>query len=80
MSRRKDRARLEAMQRLNPDYKGFRGHEQEPTRKAPLETVVCTVCQRRRSIPIGTALQEGDQYVCLNCREEGHGLPANGEE
>ena len=72
MSRSKDQERFAAMRRLNPDYRGFRGHDQEPTRpgKAPLEAVVCTVCGRKRNIPLGIALEQGESYVCAACREQ----------
>ncbi len=79
MSRRKDRARLEAMKRLDPDYKGFRGHFQEPTRKAPLEAVVCSLCHRKRNIPRGIALEEGEHYVCMSCRDEDLGCQGHGK-
>jgi hypothetical protein len=60
------------MKGLNPDYQGFRGYEQEPTRtgNTPLETVTCSICGRRRNIAVGIALEQGDSYVCLSCREE----------
>ncbi|MBI2871872.1 MAG: hypothetical protein HYY00_01610 [Chloroflexi bacterium] len=73
MSRRKDLERVKAMQRLDPDYKGFRGHQEEPTRKAPLEAVVCVVCQHKRNVPRGIALEQGDHYVCMSCREKSEG-------
>ena len=72
MSRRKDRERFEAMKRLDPDYTGFRGHGAEPARKgrAPLESVVCSVCGRKRNVPRGIALEQGDGYVCASCSQE----------
>ena len=73
MSRRKDRERHEAMKRLDPDYKGFRGHIREPDRRgnAPLEPVTCSVCGRKRNVPRGIALEQGEAYVCTTCAEEG---------
>ena len=70
MSRRKDLERYEAMKRLNPDYTGFRGHDNEPTRpgNTPLEAVVCTVCSRKRNVPRGVALEQGDNYICSRCQ------------
>jgi len=61
------------MRRLDPDYKGFRGPGVEPDRrrKAPLEAVVCTVCGRKRNVPRGIALEQGEHYVCSRCIEEG---------
>ena len=73
MSRRKDRERFEAMKGLDPDYKGFRGFASEPDRpgKTPLEAVTCSVCGRKRNVPRGVAVEQGDRYVCATCREEG---------
>lgn len=73
MSRKKDRQRYEAMKRLNPDYKGFRGHLLEPDRpgQTPLAALTCTVCGRKRNIPLGVAVAQGDQFVCQTCTDEG---------
>ena len=75
MSRRKDRARFESMKRLDPDYKGFRGRAREPNRpgRAPLVAVTCSVCGRKRNVPRGIALEQGGNYVCSRCIEEGKG-------
>jgi hypothetical protein len=71
LSRSKDRERFLAMQRLNPEYQGFRGHGQEPTRQGntPLQTMTCSVCGRRRNVAMGIALEQGDDYICLSCQE-----------
>ena len=73
MSRRKDRERFEAMKRLDPDYNGFRGFGNEPDRpgRTPLEAVTCSVCGRKRNVPRGIAVEQGDRYVCARCVEEG---------
>lgn len=73
MSRKRDRERLEAMRRLDPDYAGFRGYNSEPSRsgKTPLEAVTCSVCGRKRNVPRGVALEQGENYVCTRCVEEG---------
>lgn len=73
MSRKKDRERYEAMRRINPDYKGFRGRGSEPNRSkaTPLEAVVCTVCGRKRNVPVGIAMEQRDSYVCTRCTDEG---------
>ena len=75
MSRRKDRQRYESMKHLNPDYKGFRGYSMEPDQpgQTPLETLTCTVCGRKRNIPLGVAVEQGEQYVCQSCQEDGKG-------
>ncbi len=72
MSRRRDRERVEAMQGLDPDYKGFRGHGSEPSRSgnAPLEAVTCSVCGRKRNVPRGVAIARGDAYVCSRCADQ----------
>ena len=70
MSSRKNQARFQAMKRLDPDYKGFRGHQQEPARRAPLESVACSSCGRKRNIPLGIALEQEAHYVCIRCREQ----------
>ncbi len=71
MSRRKDRERFLAQKKLNPDYPGFRSYSQEPDRgNVPLQTVVCSRCGHNRNIPVGTALDAGEQYICLSCQEE----------
>ena len=71
MSRKKDRERVEAMRRLDPDYRGFRGHRSEPNKSkaAPLERATCSVCGRTRNVPRGIALEQGDTFVCATCRE-----------
>lgn len=75
MTRSKDRLRYGAMKRLNPDYSGFRGYAQEPDRpgQTPLEAVTCTVCRRRRNVPVGVAAEQGDAFVCQSCQDEGKG-------
>ena len=81
MSRRKNRERFEAMKRLDPDYKGFRGLASEPDRpgKTPLEAAICTVCGRKRNVLRGIAVEERETYVCATCREEGR-VPGGGVE
>ncbi|MBI4336646.1 MAG: hypothetical protein HY683_02300 [Chloroflexi bacterium] len=71
MSRKRDRERLEAQKQRDPDYRGFRGTEREPERTGgvPLVPVVCTVCGRKRNVPLGVAQRERDHYVCMACRE-----------
>jgi hypothetical protein len=73
VSRKKDRQRIEAMRRLDPDYRGFRGRENEPTRpgKTPLTSLVCSVCGRKRNVPVGVAAEQGERFICSTCQEEG---------
>ncbi len=75
MSRSKDQQRYDAMKRLNPDYKGFRGFQLEPDRpgQTPLEALTCAVCGRKRNVPLGVAVEQAERYVCQRCQEEGKG-------
>lgn len=72
MSRKRDQQRLAAMRSLDPNYVGFRGYAKEPTRPGNVRLVAmtCTVCQRKRNVPEGMALQAGDTFVCSSCQEE----------
>ena len=81
MSRRKNVERVQTQRRLNPDYKGFRGYGEEPTpANTPLETVDCTVCGRKRNVPVGIAEEQRDSYVCQTCREDAEADAAAVEE
>ena len=72
MSRRKDRERVLAQKRMNPNYVGFRGYDREPARtgSTPMTSLVCSVCGRKRNVPVGVAQEQGDQFVCSSCAEE----------
>ena len=72
MSRRKDRERVLAQKRLNPNYVGFRGYDREPARTGdtPMTSLVCSVCGRKRNVPVGVAQEQGDSFVCSSCAEE----------
>ena len=61
-----------AMKRLNPDYAGFRGYDQEPgpAGEMPMAMAVCSVCGRRRNVPVGVAQEQGEAFVCLSCQRE----------
>ena len=71
MSRRKDRERLEEMRRIDPDYKGFRGQENEPLTgpRGQLEAVTCTVCGHKRNVPAGIAPEQRETFVCASCQD-----------
>jgi hypothetical protein len=70
LSRRKDRERYLRLKQANPDYSGYRGPDTPVVRPpAPLETVVCSVCQRRRNVPVDTIPDDVSSFVCLTCRE-----------
>ena len=72
MSRRKDRDRFLAQRRQNPDYRGFRGYANDPSRSGdmPLVAVNCSVCGKKRNVPVGIAEEQGENYVCMTCQEE----------
>ena len=71
MSRRKDQERFTRLKEQNPDYVGFRGPNTTPARPAvALETVDCSVCQRKRNVPSDTIPADRSSFVCLSCQEE----------
>lgn len=72
MSRRKDKQRFLANRRQNPDYRGFRGYASDPSRtgNTPLAAVNCSVCGKKRNVPVGIAEEQGEGYVCMTCQEE----------
>ena len=78
MSRRKDRERVESLKSRHSDYIGFRGYDREPNRQgpAPMQSLTCSVCSRKRNVPADIAAAEGDKYVCLSCQE----IKRDGEE
>ena len=82
MSRRKDRERVLAQKRLNPNYAGFRGHDREPARTGatPMTSLVCSVCGRKRNVPVGVAQEQGDRFVCSSCAEEREAAATPGPE
>ena len=71
VSRRKDRERYLRLKQQNPAYSGFRGRGtgavQPP--QPVLETVVCSMCQRKRNVPASTLPDDRSSYVCLSCQE-----------
>jgi len=89
LSRRKDRERFLAMQAKNRDYTGFRGSSpEEASTTAPMDTVTCSQCGRKRNVAAGVAVEHQDDYICATCLEEAGdetaamegGDPATGEE
>ena len=73
MSRRKDRERFLDKKHRYPEYVGFRGHNSEPDRRGQgqMQSVTCSVCGRRRNVPLGVALESGGEYVCMACQQAG---------
>ena len=72
MSHRKDRERVLALRHQNPDYKGFRGYENDPSKtgNSPLVAVNCSVCGKKRNVAVGIAEEQGENYVCITCGSE----------
>ncbi len=72
MSHRKDRDRFLELRHQNPDYKGFRGYENAPSKtgNTPLVAVNCSVCGKKRNVAVGIAEEQGENYVCLTCEAE----------
>ena len=71
MSRRKDRERLLRLQEQNPEYIGFRGANTVVEKSQPvLESVVCSVCERKRNVPGDTIPEDRSSFVCINCQED----------
>ena len=69
---RKDRVRFQRLRDSNPDYVGYRGKE-TTTVQAPLpetETVVCSVCNRKRNVDSDSLPENVSTFVCLRCQED----------
>lgn len=70
MSRRKDMERFLRRKQQNQDYVGFRG---AVTAAAPepvaLESVVCSVCQRKRNVEVNILPEDRSTFVCMSCQE-----------
>ena len=71
MSRRKDAERFERLRAQNPDYVGFRGANTAPARPTlVMESVTCSVCNRKRNVDINTLPADRNEFVCLRCQED----------
>jgi len=69
---RKDRERFQRLRDSNPDYVGYRGKE-TATVQAPqpeTETVVCSVCNRKRNVDTDSLPEDVSAFVCLRCQED----------
>ena len=70
MSRRKDLERFQRLKAGNPDYTGFRGAETVTVKpQAALESVTCSVCQRKRNVAVDTLPVDRQTYVCQRCQD-----------
>ena len=59
------------MKRQDPDYTGYRGNEGMPPgpSRSPMQAVKCSVCGRKRNVPVDIAREAGDSYVCAACQQ-----------
>ena len=70
MSRRKDLERFLHLKQQNPGYRGFRGTDTATAKPPPaLESVVCSVCHRKRNVASDTLPAYRSSYVFLGCEE-----------
>jgi hypothetical protein len=71
VSRRKDREKVESLKARHADYVGFRGYDRQPDRQgpAPMQSLTCSVCNRKRNVPADIVVADGGKYVCLSCQE-----------
>ena len=69
---RKDRERFQRLRDSNPEYVGYRGKE-TATVQTPLsetETVVCSVCNRKRNVDSDSLPEDVSTFVCLRCQAD----------
>ena len=71
MSRRKDQERFLRLKTENPNYTGFRGANTVTVKtQAALESVTCSVCQRKRNVAVDTLPADRESYVCQRCQDD----------
>ena len=71
MSRRKDQERFLRLKAENPDYTGFRGGNTVTAKpQVALESVTCSVCQRKRNVAVDTLPADRQTYVCQRCQDD----------
>jgi hypothetical protein len=71
MSRRKDRERFLRLKDQNPDYRGFRGVGATTTPEpVELGSATCSVCRRKRNVPVDTIPEDSSTFVCMQCQEQ----------
>lgn len=77
MSRRKDLERFQRLKAQNPDYVGFRGVDTAPPKPPEvLESVACSVCNRRRNVAVSSLPEDRSVFVCLRCQDQEEAAPA----
>ncbi len=71
MSRRKDQERFARLKAQNSEYQGFRGPDTQTAKPADvLETVVCSICNRKRNVSVTSLPDDRANFVCRGCQEE----------
>ena len=71
MSRRKDQERFARLKAQNSAYHGFRGSDARTEKPVDvLETVVCSVCNRRRNVPATGLPNDRANFICRGCQDE----------
>ena len=71
MSRRKDQERFERLKARNSGYQGFRGPDTQTAKPADvLETVECSICNRKRNVSVNSLPDDRANFVCRGCQEE----------
>ncbi len=72
MSRRKDRERFLQLKQQNPGYLGFRGGDPAAvSAPAPeLVSVLCSVCGRKRNVPVESVAGTGEDFICIRCQNQ----------
>jgi hypothetical protein len=69
---RKDRERFQRNRDSNPNYVGYRGLDtvtvHPPSPETKMETVVCSVCNRKRNIASDSLPDDISTFVCLSCQ------------
>ena len=80
MSRRKDAERFHRLKAQNPDYVGFRGVDTALARPIPvMESVTCSVCNRKRNADRNTLPEDRSRYVCVRCQADQGALASAAE-
>ena len=71
MSRRKDRERFLQLKQQNAGYLGFRGGASAAvSAPAPeLVSVLCSVCRRKRNVPVESVAGAGEDFICIPCQD-----------
>ena len=66
---RKDRERFRQLRENDPNYVGYRGTGTSTLRSRPsdTETVICSLCQRKRNVVITSLPENISEYICMSC-------------